>query len=62
MPVWTMTYREPGFSKLYYFSLNGQSGKVVGELPVDNGKLLRYFLSIFIPLFIALLALMYFIS
>lgn len=62
MPVWTMTYREPGSSKLYYFSLNGQSGKVVGELPVDNGKLLRYFLSIFIPLFIALLALMYFIS
>ena len=44
------------------FSLNGQSGKVVGELPVDNGKLFRYFLSIFIPLFIALLALMYFIS
>ena len=62
MPVWTMTYREPGSSKLYYFSLNGQSGKVVGELPVDNGKLFRYFLTIFIPLFIALLALMYFIS
>lgn len=62
MPVWTMTYREPGSSKLYYFSLNGQSGKVVGELPVDNGKLFRYFLMIFIPLFVALLALTYFIS
>ena len=62
MPVWTMTYRAPGSSKLYYFSLNGQSGKVVGELPVDNGKLFCYFLRIFIPLFAVLLALMYFIS
>lgn len=62
MSIWIMTYRELGSPRPYYFSLDEQSGKVVDELPVDNGKLFRYFLAILIPLFIALLALMYFIS
>ena len=58
-PVWTMTYKHGG--KLYYFSVNGQTGKTVGELPVDNGKLLRTFLLIFIPFMLVLLAVFYFI-
>lgn len=61
MPVWTMTYREKGSDRLYYFSLNGQSGKVVGELPVDRGALLRYMLFLFAAVFIPLLALSYFL-
>lgn len=60
MPVWTMTYKDPGSDKLYYFSLNGQSGKVIGELPVDRKALALYFLQIFVPLLAALLALSYF--
>lgn len=58
-PVWSLTYNDKG--KIYYFSVNGQSGKTVGELPVDTGKLIRTFLLIFIPVFLALLALFYFI-
>ncbi|MDO4939172.1 MAG: TFIIB-type zinc ribbon-containing protein [Lachnospiraceae bacterium] len=59
MPVWTLTYNDGG--RIYYFSINGQTGKTIGELPVDKGRLIRTFLLIFIPVFIALLALFYFV-
>ena len=29
--------------KMYQFAINGQTGKVVGEYPVDKGKKWRYF-------------------
>jgi len=61
MPVWTVTYREKGTDKLYYFSVNGQSGKVIGELPVDKGRIWILFFKIFIPMAAALLLLGYFI-
>ncbi len=38
LPVWTVTYRGRN-DKTYYFSLNGQTGKVFGELPIDYKKL-----------------------
>ena len=59
MPVWTLTYNDRG--RIYYFSVNGQTGKTIGELPVDKGKLIRTFLWIFIPVFLALMALFYFV-
>ncbi len=37
-PVWTVTYRGKD-GKMYYYSLNGQTGKVCGELPLDMKKL-----------------------
>lgn len=37
-PVWTVTYRGRD-NKVYYYSMNGQTGKVCGELPVDKGRL-----------------------
>lgn len=37
-PVWTITYKGRN-GKIYYYSMNGQTGKVCGELPVDYGKL-----------------------
>lgn len=37
-PVWTITYKGKD-GKIYYYSMNGQTGKVCGELPVDHGKL-----------------------
>jgi len=61
MPVWTVTYRDRSKDKLYYFSLNGQSGKVIGELPVDKGKLLTLFLAIFIPMAAVLMLIGYLI-
>ena len=38
LPVWTLTYKGKD-GKLYYFSMNGQTGKVYGKLPVDKLKL-----------------------
>ena len=32
--------------KMYKFAINGQSGKVVGEYPVDNGKKWKYFTKV----------------
>ena len=42
-------------------AVNGQTGKTIGELPIDNGKLIRTFLLIFIPILLVLLALFYFV-
>lgn len=36
-PVWTITYKAKN-GKIYYYSMNGQTGKVCGELPVDYKK------------------------
>ena len=30
-------------NNLYRFAINGQTGKVVGEYPIDKGKKWRYF-------------------
>lgn len=38
LPIWTITYRASN-GKIFYYSLNGQTGKVCGELPVNYGKL-----------------------
>ena len=38
LPVWTLTYKAQN-GKLYYYSMNGQTGKVCGELPIDYKKL-----------------------
>lgn len=37
LPVWTLTYKAHN-GKFYYYSMNGQTGKVYGELPVDYRK------------------------
>ena len=54
MPIWTLTYKARD-GKIYYFSINGQTGKTCGELPVDQNKLIMLFLKVFIPMLIALL-------
>lgn len=38
LPVWTITYKGKD-GKIYYYSMNGQTGEVCGELPLDHGKL-----------------------
>ncbi len=37
LPVWVLTYRSGG--TMYYYTINGQTGKVCGKLPVHYGKL-----------------------
>ena len=61
MPVWTLTYNDKEKGKIYYFSVNGQSGKTIGELPIDNKKLVKTFLLIAIPILLICLAVFYFI-
>lgn len=60
-PVWTLTYKGPKDGKIYYFALNGQTGKVCGELPVDGKKLCVLFASVFFPVLMVLLAVGYWI-
>ena len=44
-PVWLLNVKYDG--KKYTFAMNGQTGKFVGELPIDKGKLIRIALSVF---------------
>lgn len=37
LPVWTVTYKGRN-GKMYYYSMNGQTGNVCGELPIDYKK------------------------
>lgn len=55
LPVWVLTYRDKKNDKMYYFAMNGQSGKICGVLPVDYGKLAGLFAVIFFPVLILLL-------
>jgi len=61
MPVWTLTYKGRD-GKIYYFSINGTSGKTVGELPVNAGKLWGLFAKVAVPVFIGLMLLLYFFA
>ena len=48
LPVYIFNCKYAG--KLYRFAMNGQTGKLVGELPIDKGKKAR---SFWIPFLIA---------
>ena len=37
LPVWLLTY-PGGDGKIYYFAMNGQTGKINGEFPMEKGK------------------------
>lgn len=41
LPVWILNTRYK--DKTYLFAMNGQTGKMVGELPVDKGKAAKFF-------------------
>lgn len=61
LPVWTLTYRDEARDRIYYFTINGQTGKVCGELPVDKGKLMLLFAKVFVPVCLLLLLAGYFV-
>lgn len=60
-PVWLLTYQDKKRDKVYYFALNGQTGRICGALPVDFKKLSMLFAGIFVPLLILFLAVGYLI-
>ena len=52
MPVWVLTYK--GNDKIYYYAMNGQTGKICGDVPISMKKLLIRFLCVAAPIFAAL--------
>ncbi len=42
MPVWILNTKYK--DKVYTFAMNGQTGKLIGDLPVDKGKAFKQFL------------------
>ena len=53
LPVWMLISKYQG--KDYLFAMNGQTGKIVGELPVSSGQMAKWFGIIFaITFFIAM--------
>ena len=54
LPVWLVTYRGKG-KKIFYYAMNGQTGEVFGELPVDYRKIAVLFAAVFFPVFLLLL-------
>lgn len=51
LPVWTITYKGDD-GKIYYYSMNGQTGEVCGDLPVDRKKLSLVSLAVSIAIMI----------
>ena len=59
LPVWFMHYQYHG--KNYDFAMNGQTGKLVGDLPTDRGRFWGMFAAIAAPLTVALTAILQFL-
>ena len=48
LPVWMLSTRWNGQN--YLFAMNGQTGKLIGDLPVSSGKALAWFAGLTLPL------------
>ena len=48
MPVWMLSTKWNGQN--FLFAMNGQTGKLIGDLPVDKGKYFAWFAGIAVPL------------
>ena len=56
LPVWILNTRWEG--KDFLFAMNGQTGKLVGDLPTDRGRFWGLFAAITAPLTVALTAIL----
>ncbi len=45
LPVWMLRTKYKG--ETYIFAMNGQTGKFVGDLPIDKAKAMKYFMGVF---------------
>ena len=52
LPVWMLHTKWNGTD--YLFAMNGQTGKLIGDLPIDKGKKTKRFLMLFLPIMIIL--------
>lgn len=52
MPVWMLHTKWNGDD--YLFAMNGQTGKFIGDLPIDPGKVRKRFLILYLPIAIVL--------
>lgn len=59
LPVWMLNIKY--LDKMYQFAINGQTGKVVGEYPVDKGKKWKYFAKVAGAAYIAAAVAAYFL-
>ena len=50
LPVWMLVSKYQG--KDYLFAMNGQTGKIVGELPLSGGQTAKWFCIIFLICFL----------
>ena len=44
LPVWILNTKWK--DKMYYFAMNGQTGKLIGDLPMDKGAFAKWFIGI----------------
>lgn len=58
LPVWMLHTKWNGED--YLFAMNGQTGRLIGDLPIDNGKVMRWRLTLFLPMAIILFVVVYF--
>lgn len=49
LPIWMFTYDYNG--RKYMFAMNGQTGKIIGSLPISIGKIIAWFCTISTALF-----------
>ena len=59
LPVWMLNTRWNG--KNYMFAMNGQTGRMVGDLPVDRKRFWSLFAAVAAPMTAVLTALLYFL-
>lgn len=59
LPVWMVNikYKE----KMYTFAMNGQTGKMIGDIPYSKGKLLAFIAIMFVVIFAIVALISYFV-
>lgn len=59
LPVWMLHTKWNGTD--YLFAMNGQTGKLIGDLPIDPGKVRMRYLAIIVPLIIVIALIVVFV-
>ncbi|MDR2465218.1 MAG: TFIIB-type zinc ribbon-containing protein [Streptococcaceae bacterium] len=62
LPVWLITYRYTGENTLYFFAINGETGKTAGKLPIAKAKLALATSLLFISIFTIVYFLIFYIT
>lgn len=59
LPVWMVNVKYK--NEYYIFAMNGQTGKFIGNIPLDKNKAIRYFIFIFLGVFALVILISYLI-